>query len=219
MRKCGGPKVYRKTVWRPDHICNLQQRIRSWYLDTQGQSLEWDGNIPLWDGLPEHSTATSRRGVSQSACEHLSAQWENNLGHSPAAGPVDITAALAKCWPKTLKVLACQPGRFQLPPCCEGRPGWNLGLRIPGVCSIPCYCSQVYIGQTGRSIEPQVKKQYRHIRLGQLDKSAVAEHEYSHDHQVHLQDTQILSRKSGSSGRPISWCPTGIIWTEKVGWC
>jgi hypothetical protein len=44
------------------------------------------------------------------------------------------------------------------------------------VYSIPCECDQVYIGQTGRSIDTRIKEHYPHSRLAQPDKSAVAEH-------------------------------------------
>jgi hypothetical protein len=33
----------------------------------------------------------------------------------------------------------------------------DLGLRTPGVYSIPCECNQVYIGQTGRPSRPGLK--------------------------------------------------------------
>ena len=49
-----------------------------------------------------------------------------------------------------------------------------LGLRTPGVYSIPCECGEVYIGQSGRSIQLRIKEHNRHIRLAQPDKSAVA---------------------------------------------
>jgi hypothetical protein len=39
----------------------------------------------------------------------------------------------------------------------------DLGLKTTGVCSILYDCGQVYIGQTGQSIEPKVKEQYWHI--------------------------------------------------------
>jgi hypothetical protein len=47
----------------------------------------------------------------------------------------------------------------------------DLGLRTPGVKTTPCECGQVYIGQTGRSMESEVKEHHRHIRLEYPDKS------------------------------------------------
>jgi len=35
-----------------------------------------------------------------------------------------------------------------------------LGLRMPGVYSIPCECGKVYIGQSGRSIQIRIKDTY-----------------------------------------------------------
>jgi hypothetical protein len=46
----------------------------------------------------------------------------------------------------------------------------SLGLKTPGVYSIPYECGRVYIGQSGRSIQFQIKEHNRHIRLAQPDK-------------------------------------------------
>jgi predicted GIY-YIG superfamily endonuclease len=73
----------------------------------------------------------------------------------------------------------------------------DMGPRTPGVYSMPCACIQVYIGQTGRSIETRIKQHNRHIQLGHADKSAMAEHRLNHDH-IKFQDTQILSTKSAT---------------------
>jgi hypothetical protein len=61
----------------------------------------------------------------------------------------------------------------------------DLGLKTPGVYSIPCECGQVYIGQTGRSIDTRIKEHHRHIRLAHPDKSAVGEHSISRGHPRH----------------------------------
>jgi hypothetical protein len=71
----------------------------------------------------------------------------------------------------------------------------DLGLKTPGVYSVPCECDQVYIGQTGRSIETRVKEHQCHIHLQHPDKSAMVEHSISLDHRIQLQDTTILSNK------------------------
>jgi hypothetical protein len=72
----------------------------------------------------------------------------------------------------------------------------DLGLKTPGVYSVPCECGQVYIEQTGHSTETRVKKHQCHIRLQHLDKSAVAEHSINLDHRIQLQNTTILPIKS-----------------------
>jgi len=54
----------------------------------------------------------------------------------------------------------------------------DLGLWTAEVYSIVCECGQVYIGQTGRSLETRIKEHYLHIRLGNPDKLTVAKHRF-----------------------------------------
>jgi len=61
----------------------------------------------------------------------------------------------------------------------------------------------VYIGQTGRSIDTRIKEHHRHIRLGHLDKQAVAEHMFHCNHAIKSQDTRILLTVLGFMDRLI----------------
>jgi hypothetical protein len=65
--------------------------------------------------------------------------------------------------------------------------------QTPGVYSMPCECGQVYIGQTGHSIETRIKEQRIHPE--QPHRSAMAKHSISLDQHIKLQDTTILSTK------------------------
>ena len=79
----------------------------------------------------------------------------------------------------------------------------DLGLRTLGIYSIPCECGQVYIGQTGCSMETTIKEHHLHIRLGHPVKSAVAELRLKHNHVIKFQDTRILPAVIGYMERLI----------------
>jgi hypothetical protein len=73
---------------------------------------------------------------------------------------------------------------------------YYLELNTPGLYSAPCECGQVYIGQTGRSIQTTIKEHQCHIRLEQPHKSAVAEHRINLGHRINFQHTTVLSTKT-----------------------
>jgi hypothetical protein len=70
----------------------------------------------------------------------------------------------------------------------------KLGLKVPGIYRIPCECSKVYIGQTGRTIETRCKEHMRHIHPGHPDKSAVAEHSIEAGHNIDFNNIMILEK-------------------------
>ena len=71
------------------------------------------------------------------------------------------------------------------------------GLKTPGVYRVPCECGGAYIGETCRTIETRLKEHKRHLRLGQLEKSAIAEHCVSQDHTIKFEETKILCHAKG----------------------
>jgi hypothetical protein len=77
------------------------------------------------------------------------------------------------------------------------------GLKIPGVYGIPCECGKTYIGQTNRTIETRRKEHMRHLRLGQPDKSAIAQHALETGHRVEFNNTCRLARTKGYMDRII----------------
>ncbi|XP_046401609.1 uncharacterized protein LOC124167669 [Ischnura elegans] len=71
-----------------------------------------------------------------------------------------------------------------------------VGLKTPGVYRVPCECGEAHIGETGRTIETRLKEHKRHLRLGQPEKSAIAERSIQHDHVIQFDDAEILMRST-----------------------
>ncbi|XP_076397942.1 uncharacterized protein LOC143266273 [Megachile rotundata] len=68
-------------------------------------------------------------------------------------------------------------------------------LSTPGVYKIPCSCGQVYIGETGRSVNTRLKEHERCARLGYIQ-SAVAEHQITTGHKILFEKTKVLAKTS-----------------------
>jgi hypothetical protein len=77
----------------------------------------------------------------------------------------------------------------------------DLDLKVSGVYRIPCECGEVYVGQTGRSIEARCKERQRHIRLERPEKSAVAEHSINTGRRIDSSGTYILDTAAGYRNR------------------
>ncbi|XP_046382358.1 uncharacterized protein LOC124153306 [Ischnura elegans] len=71
------------------------------------------------------------------------------------------------------------------------------GLKISGVYRVPCGCGKVYVGETARTIETRLKEHRRHLRLGQPEKSAIAEHSISCDNPIRFEETAVIARAYG----------------------
>ena len=74
-------------------------------------------------------------------------------------------------------------------------------LSASGVYRIPCTCGSVYIGTTKRFINTRIKEHKANCRLGQTDKSAVAEHTLRTDHRIKFEETQVLATTSAYYSR------------------
>ena len=67
-------------------------------------------------------------------------------------------------------------------------------LSSAGVYRVPCSCGSVYIGTTLRSVSTRINEHKRNCRLGQTEKSAIAEHaESSGEHRINFEGTEVLS--------------------------
>ena len=59
---------------------------------------------------------------------------------------------------------------------------------------IPCECSKVYIGETGRSMHERLKEHDRDIRLARTQTSAVAEHDNKTGHFLIWNEVKLIDR-------------------------
>ena len=67
------------------------------------------------------------------------------------------------------------------------------------VYEVPCSCGKVYIGETKRTLETRMKEHHAAARLGQLEKSAVAEHAWQDGHTIDWSDVPILDEAPKNS--------------------
>ncbi|KAJ8940096.1 hypothetical protein NQ318_011478 [Aromia moschata] len=68
-------------------------------------------------------------------------------------------------------------------------------LLTKGVYELKCTCGKSYIGQTGRSIQCRIKEHQRHTRLGNTDKSAIAEHVHTNEnHLIDYENIRVLNK-------------------------
>ncbi|KAK9890114.1 hypothetical protein WA026_008924 [Henosepilachna vigintioctopunctata] len=75
-------------------------------------------------------------------------------------------------------------------------------LSAAGVYRIPCSCGKVYIGTTKRSMGTRLKEHKASCRLGQTEKSAVAEHALSEgDHEINFEGCTLLASVNGFQNR------------------
>jgi predicted GIY-YIG superfamily endonuclease len=64
-----------------------------------------------------------------------------------------------------------------------------------GVYRISCECQRVYIGQTKRSIKERISEHDRAVRLGQAEKSLIAEHSLKEGHKIEWEKSGAISFK------------------------
>ena len=62
-----------------------------------------------------------------------------------------------------------------------------------GVYRIPCECSKVYIGETGRNLETRLKEHKTSYRLSDWDKSAIVKHAQQHEHVIQWDNSKLIT--------------------------
>jgi hypothetical protein len=77
----------------------------------------------------------------------------------------------------------------------------DVGLKVPGVYRIPSECGEVYVAQTGRSIEARCKEHLRHVRFEQPEKFAVVQHSINTGHRIDFSSTSVLDKAAGYMDR------------------
>jgi hypothetical protein len=67
------------------------------------------------------------------------------------------------------------------------------------VYEIPCACGQTYVGETKRALGTRLKEHQAATRRGEIHKSAIAEHAWTHKHQLSWAETRILDHARNTS--------------------
>ena len=72
-----------------------------------------------------------------------------------------------------------------------------------GVYCIPCSCNQLYIGETGRSMETRLKEHIADLRHNRYKKSPIAEHVFITGHHICLENAKVIAREDNLVKRKI----------------
>ena len=63
---------------------------------------------------------------------------------------------------------------------------------VQGCLPDPCSCEKTYIGETTRRLETRMKEHQEACCRGMLERSAVAEHAWTHHHPIKCEDTRVI---------------------------
>ena len=69
--------------------------------------------------------------------------------------------------------------------------------RTDVIYKIGCICGDVYIGETSRSMSTRIKEHKAACRLGNCERSAVAEHAWQDGHSIEWDNVEILDTATG----------------------
>lgn len=68
---------------------------------------------------------------------------------------------------------------------------------------VPCECGKSYIGETGRPLQVRIKEHKKLVRLGETDKSRIAQHAWEEEHRIEWEHTTILDREDNHTKRKL----------------
>jgi len=67
-------------------------------------------------------------------------------------------------------------------------------ISASGVYRISCSCGSLYIGTTKRRVNTRIAEHKSSCRMGQTEKSTVAEHALSRGHDIRFEEVEVLDR-------------------------